>query len=172
MFGITVRGLTGKGIFACDCESGDLTPAQAEAWVAEQVKLGVELICVYASLDTWENQGLLNALAKYGHRIKRWVAHFNGVAQVPSWADADQFADPGPVDHNVALENFFSSGPPAPKPDHPHGTARFEGTVDIATGRVKSIHGLPGLGVHFAGPEKWLDVKVQLQVGHGGGRWR
>jgi hypothetical protein len=171
LYGITVHGLTGKGIFAADCESGDLTPAQAEAWVAQQVKLGVDPICVYANLNTWENLGLLNALAKYGHRIKRWVAHYNNVAQIPSWADADQFADPGPVDHNVALANFFQPAPPAHKADSPHGTARAVIAVDLATGKLKSVHGLPGFGVHFGGPARQLDVNLKLEVGKGGGQW-
>lgn len=171
LFGITVFGRLGHDVFACDCERGDLTPAQAEAWVAAQLRLGVRLVCVYASLDTWLHQGLLDALAKYGHRIKRWVADFNGVAKIPEWADADQFANPGPVDRDIALASFFTGVPlPAPKP---HGRARFEGTVDLASGKVLSVRGLPGVGVHFAGPERWVDVAVQVQAGHaGGGQWR
>ena len=174
LFGITVFGALGKDVFACDCESGDLTPSQAEAWVAAQVKLGVPLICVYASLDVWEKQGLLAALAKYGKRIKRWVAHYNNVRAIPDWADADQYADPGPIDRDVALANFFTGISPAVPavPQTPKGHARFEGTVDIATGKVMWVRGLPGLGVHFAGPEKWLDVCMQLAVGKGGGQWR
>lgn len=119
LYGITVTGLTGPGVFACDCEPGDLTPAQAEAWAAEQIRLGVKLVCVYASLDTWLSQGLKVALAKYGSRIKRWVADFNNVAQIQPWADAEQYADPGPVDLNVALATFFGDAPPAPAPEPP-----------------------------------------------------
>lgn len=169
LHGITVRGLTGASVFACDCETGDLTPAQAEAWVAEQVKLDVPLVCVYANLSTWQNS-LTAALAKYGSRVKRWVAHFDGIAQVPAGFDCKQYQT-GKVDKNIALGSFFT--PPAPpKPVGPHGHARFEGTVDIATGKVIGVHGVPGVGVHFAGAEKWLDVQVQLQVGKGGGHWR
>jgi len=114
LFGITVSGRTGADVFACDCEPGDLSAAEAEAWVAQQVKLGVPLVCVYASLDTWTQRGLLAVLAPYGHRIKRWVADFNNIPAIPSWADADQFADPGPVDLNVALANFFEPDLPPP----------------------------------------------------------
>jgi hypothetical protein len=89
LYGITVRGLTGKGIFACDCESGDLTVAQALAWTEAQIKLHVDPICVYASLSVWTNQGLLAGVQalekKYGVKVKKWVAHYNNVAQIPSW---------------------------------------------------------------------------------------
>lgn len=168
LYGITVRGLTGKGIFACDSETGDLDVPSTVAWVTEQVRLGVELICVYANLDRWINQGLLAALAKYGKRIKRWVAHYTNVRTVEPWADADQYAT-GNVDHNVALANFFGNATPAHLPVHewsaelqvsiPRGSKgklRFVGSVDLATGKW-TVHGLPGLA-HFSGP--------------GGGKWR
>lgn len=116
LYGITVHGLTGPKIAICDCESGDMSVAEAVAWVAEQVRLNVALIIVYASQDTWVNGALWDALAKYGARIKRWQAHYDGVAQVPAGFDAKQYADPGPVDHNVALPSFFE---PLDKPS-PH----------------------------------------------------
>jgi hypothetical protein len=170
LYGITVHGLTGPSVAICDCEKGDLTPAQAVTWVAEQVRLNVPLIIVYADESTWTN-GLQASLSHYGRRIKRWVAHFDNVASIPPGFDCKQYSDPGPVDNNIALNDFFV--PFAPKPDVPHGKAHFMGTVDVATGKILGVHGLPGLGVHFTGPEKWLDVNVQLQVGkNGGGRWR
>jgi len=115
LFGITVSGLTGQGIFACDSETGDMDVPSTVAWVAEQVSLGVELICVYANLDRWVNGGLLAALAKYGSRIKRWVAHYDNVRTIEPWADAEQYADPGPIDRNVALANFFGDVKPVPE---------------------------------------------------------
>lgn len=168
LYGITVHGLTGPEIVACDCEKGDLTPAQAVEWVAAQVRLNVPLIIVYANLSTWQTD-LLAPLAKYGRRIKRWVAHFDNVPQVPAGFDAKQYAT-GAVDRNIALQDFFT--PFAPKPDLPRGHAHFQGTVDVATGKILGVHGMPGVGVHFTGPEKWLDVNLQLQVGQGGGHWR
>src|SRR5580704_5917847 len=63
---ITVRG----GIAdCCDCETGDLTVLQAEAWVASRLAAGAYRPVVYASADTWTNGGLRDALAKYGVRI-------------------------------------------------------------------------------------------------------
>jgi hypothetical protein len=114
LYGITVWGQTGPGIFACDSETGDMDVAQTVAWVAEQVRLGVQLICVYANLNRWLNEGLKAQLDHYGSRIKRWVADYNNVAQIQPWADAEQYSDPGPVDLNVALANFFGDTPPAP----------------------------------------------------------
>jgi hypothetical protein len=121
LYGITVEGKTGKDVFACDSETGDLTVAATEAWVAAQIGLDVDPCCVYADLDRWENQGLLGALAKYGSRIKRWVADYNNVAIVPGGYDAHQYSGgiTDAVDKNVALETFFSpSKPPAPVDPH------------------------------------------------------
>jgi hypothetical protein len=169
LYGITVHGLTGPSVAACDCENGDLTPAQAVAWVATQVKLNVPLVIVYADLSTWKG-GLLKSLEHYGKRIKRWVAHFDGIPEIPAGFDCKQFSDPGPVDDNVALNDFFV--PVTPKPDVPHGHVRFIGTYDIGTRKLVGVHGLPGSGVHFTGPENWMDVDLQIQVGKGGGHWR
>lgn len=172
LFGITVRGLTGHGVFACDCEAGDLTVQGAVRWAEEQIQLHVALICVYASLDTWENQGLLTGIEalekKYGVKIRKWVADFNNIAKIPSWADADQYADPGPVDHDIALATFFGDLPKPP--DSNHGKARALLTVDLASGKA-TVHGVPGLLVHFGGPAKELDVHLKLAVGKGGGKW-
>lgn len=119
LFGVTVRGLTGPSIFACDCETGDLTPAEAVAWVSRQVDLGVKTICVYANLDTWLNQGLKAALDHYGARIKRWVADFNGVDAIQPWADAEQYSSTD-IDLDVARATFFGDPVPPPKPVDPH----------------------------------------------------
>lgn len=176
LYGITVFGAVGAGVFACDCENGDLTVPQALAWTLKQIELKVSLICVYASLDTWLNQGLLRGVQalekKYKIHIKKWVAHYNNIPQIPNWADADQYADPGPIDRDIALANFFEPQAPVTPPKANSGHAIFEGTVDLKTGKVLSVRGLPGIGVHFDGPEKWIDVHVQVKVGKGGGQWR
>lgn len=132
LYGITVFGETGVGIFACDSEIGDLDVPQTIAWVNEQIKLGVKLICVYANESRWLNEGLLSqiqAIEKaYGIDIKKWVAHYDNLASIPSWADAKQYADPGPVDRNVALASFFGDAAPAPKPADPNHYDWFDNT--------------------------------------------
>jgi hypothetical protein len=107
LFGITVEGKTGHDVFAVDSETGDLPVDATVAWVEKQFQLEVALICVYANLDRWEHLGLLSALEHYGDRIKRWVADYDDSTELPSWADAKQYADPGPIDKDEALANFF-----------------------------------------------------------------
>jgi hypothetical protein len=174
LYGITVHGLTGPGIFACDCEAGDLTVGQAESWVAEQVLLDVRLICVYASLDTWERQGLLAALHKYGKRIKRWVADWNGDPHsMPGWADADQYTSLPNVDLDVARADFFKDTQPAPL--IPRGAAHFAGTFSLNHG-IWDVHGTPWPGVHFGpqhAPEVWDSAELQVcRQGPRRGQWR
>jgi hypothetical protein len=116
---ITVRGATGKHIFACDSENGDLTIPETEAWVAEQVRLDVNPIVVYADEDRWINLGLLDALAHYGGRIERWDADYDGSPTIPPWASAKQYAT-GDVDLDAARAAFFTGPPPPPPPDPTH----------------------------------------------------
>lgn len=150
LFGITVGGLTGPTIFACDSETGDLDVPQTLRWVENQIQLGVKLICVYANLDRFLNLGLLAGVEtlerKYGVKVRKWLAHYTGnpVLEYP-WVDAEQYADPGPVDLNVALATFFGDLPPTPTP--PEGTmaitaarnadGRLEVFVHLETGEVK-----------------------------------
>jgi hypothetical protein len=116
---ITVRGATGPHVFACDSEAGDLTIQETEAWVAEQIRLNVDPIVVYADEDRWINLGLLDALAHYGTRIERWDADYDGSPTIPPWASAKQYAT-GDVDLDAARAAFFAGPPPPPAPDPMH----------------------------------------------------
>lgn len=174
LYAITTRGATGHGIFALDSENGDIDTGargvfpKTEAWVAEQVRLDVAPIAVYANQDRWLNLGLLARLEHYGDRIERWDADFDGNPTVPSWASAKQYLS-GSVDLNVALANFFGDAQPKPPTVHwwsaeiqisvpvgSRGTAHFAGSIDLAKGDWKA-HGTPGI-VHWSGK--------------GGGDWR
>jgi hypothetical protein len=161
--GITVHG----GIAdCCDCEVGDMTVSQAEAWVNERLAAGAYRPCVYADADRWANQGLLSGLAGHGDKIRRWVAAYPGTGpNVPPGYDAHQYAD-GKVDTSVCLDNFF-----APKPISPHGVAHVLLSYDLAK-RSWTHHSLPGL-VTWGSEDRWASVEVQL--GEGGsvhGQWR
>lgn len=174
LYAITTRGATGHGIFALDSENGDIDTGarghfpQTEAWVAEQVRLGVSPIVVYANQDRWLNLGLLSALAKYGNRIERWDADFDGNAQVPSWASAKQYRSTD-VDLNVALANFFGDAKPAPavvrmasvqvQVSVPEGTTgKLNVLLTLDAGKLTwTHHAVPG-SPHWSGP--------------GGGEWR
>jgi hypothetical protein len=168
LFAITTLGATGHGIFACDSETGDLTVAQTENWVAVQHALGVHPIVPYANQDRWLNLGLLAALAKYGDSIERWDADYDGIAAVPSWASAKQYAT-GDVDLDVARADFFTGAEPVPPavhqwsaelqvsvPEGSSGTLRFHGALVLKDGEW-TAGGLPGV-VKWSGP--------------GGGQWR
>jgi len=160
--------VSGGDADCCDCETGDMTIAQAEEWVARMLAAGHYRPVVYADLDRWEHQGLRSGLAKYGGKIRRWVAAYDNNANIPTGYDAHQYST-GNVDKSVCLPDFFD-GPPKPLP-HARGKAHFAGTVNIETGEW-TIHGLPGIGVHFAGPKRRMSAEVQLDVGAGGGEWR
>lgn len=110
---ITVTGIIGPSI--CDAEPGDLTSEQAIAWVEESLAAGVWRPCVYADKFHWDS-GLYAALEHYGNRIRRWVAHYDGVAVVPVGFDAKQFST-GNFDTSICLPSFFQ--PPAPPPEPP-----------------------------------------------------
>jgi hypothetical protein len=116
LLGITVFGAVGKGIQICDCENGDLTAAQAIAWVADSLKAGVYRPCVYANESTWKG-GLEAALAHHGGQIRRWIALYDGGPAVPGGYDAKQYlGDVGGVDKNVALDTFFDTAAAKPEP--------------------------------------------------------
>ena len=159
LYGITVTGLTGKDVFALDSENGDIDTGckgvfpKTEAWVAEQVRLGVSPIVVYANQDRWVNLGLLARLAHYGDRIERWDADYDGVAELPSWASAKQYADPGPVDLNVALANFFGDAP------DPH-YERFDNTPRLVLKKLRRERGQVELY------DKWRAMQTKTKHPH------
>lgn len=131
LFGITVFGMTGHEVFACDSEAGDMGIDQTVSWVKQQVALGVDPIAVYANQDRWLNQGLLTKLSAYGNRIKRWVAHYDNVAVIPPWADCKQYVSLGTVDVNVARPDFFGAVPTPPNQE------------DIVAIAVAELQGVP-----------------------------
>lgn len=159
----------GPNAWMIDCELGDFTVAQAETQIEAELAAGQYRPCVYANLDRWENQGLLSGVAKYGARVRRAVAEFDNIPEIPAGYDAKQYAT-GNVDTWVCLPDFFD-GRPAPPAPKPRGTVRFVGSIDLETGK-KTVHGLPGVGVHFAGPAKQVKAEVAIEVGaEHGGEW-
>lgn len=173
LYGITVLGATGPGIFAADSETGDLSVASTLRWVETQIKLGVKLIAVYANENRWLNEGLLAGVQalerKHKVNVRKWLAHYTGKRTLEfPWVDAEQYADPGPVDLNVALAKFFGDAKPAPAvhewsaeiqltvPEGSTGVAHFAGTVNLNSGQWHAV-GADG-SVKWSGP--------------GGGHWR
>lgn len=162
----------GNAADCVDCETGDLTVPEAIAWVERRVAAGAGLIVVYANLSTWES-GLLSGLAHYGNRIKRWLAHPDGVAKIPAGYDAKQYLFESAIDVSVISTTFLTPWSPPKPPNKPKGTAHFKGSFNLATGQW-TIKGSPGLGVHFAGAQEWASAEVQIDKGSDKkrGHWR
>lgn len=156
----------------CDSETGDLPIPQTIAWVERRLAAGAYRPGVYANRDRWINLGMIDSLAKYGNRIKRWQADFDGIAEIPAGFDAKQFAT-GFVDQDICLESYFdTAAPPPPAPPRAHGTIRVELSHDLSD-EGWAHHALPGLGAGFGPDEIW--DSIELQVCRGGkraGQWR
>ena len=128
-----------------DCEKGDMSPAQAVAWVNAELRRGTWRPCVYANRSTWfapvepGAPSLWATLSHYGAGIRRWLADYDGIAVVPTGFDAKQYNDHGPhgehYDVSVCIDTFFpvKPAPAKPKPA-PHGVAVASVTVDLAAG--------------------------------------
>lgn len=144
----------------CDCENGDMTPAQAEAWVARELARGRWRPVVYANLSTWEG-GLRANLAHYGKRIRRWVAHYDGIRSIPEGYDAKQYNDHGPhgqnYDLSVCRDDFFPGEAPLPhpRPTHkPHPKVTAAGISGALTTALIAFLNARGIHVtHLTPPE-------------------
>jgi hypothetical protein len=165
LYGITVTGLlTGPGVFAVDSETGDVPVDRTLAWVEKQIKLGVQPIAVYANLSRWLNEGLLAGVQalekKYGVRVRKWLAHYTGnpVLEFP-WVDAEQYADPGPVDRNVALADFFGDVTPTPPTKE-----------DIVAIAVAELQGVPHVFVEDKNGDIFYTFQKQGQNAWEGGQ--
>lgn len=170
LYAITVFGRTGLGVFACDCEQGDLTPLQAATWVDEQIKLNVPLICVYASADTWLGSAdLWGVLEKYGPRIKRWVADYNGVKSTTvtlygrtETFDAHQYNSDPRLDYDVAADGFFTPLPKSvtkPKPPKPKPSYHYDRFSPIPRKLTRGINSPRNVVRNYDKARKNLTVK-------------
>lgn len=170
MFGITVSGSLVDEAICCDCEPGDLTPSQAVTWVEGKLAKNAYRPIVYASQSTWDT-GLTAAMAKYGNKIKRWVASYPGPgAVVPAGFDAHQYADSKSgisLDCDVSLDTFWEMSAPKPKPVLPEGVVHFEGTYDLKAKRwtVKKVAGTAKWDPKHK--NTWAKALVQVNVHDG-----
>jgi hypothetical protein len=123
LLGITVS--YGYGVSAnvpiADCETGDFTVSEVIAWVEDMLRINAPLIVVYANGSTW-NEGLRAALAKYGNRIRRWIAQYDNIPQIPAGFDGKQYEGNvnggfGDVDKNVVIPDFFQGFEPHLTPE-------------------------------------------------------
>lgn len=90
---ITVFGWdgTGKHVPAdvCDCESGDLTAAQAARWAREETQAGRQPT-IYCSLSAWSTVKAAVAAVGAGP-VSYWIADYDGSAVIPAGAVAKQY---------------------------------------------------------------------------------
>lgn len=117
---------------ACDCENGDLTPAQAVAWAKRRIAAGAYRPVIYANAATMAAAVLPGLVAaRVAHAaVRLWSAHYGagehicGPATcklVPVAMDGTQWTDTAPgengtqVDASILADGFFSP-PPAPAP--------------------------------------------------------
>lgn len=107
---ITVKGL--PGCLVCDCERGDLTPAQAAAWAYQEIRSG-NRPTIYCS---WAYRLAVNAeLALYGLElgvtVDWWCADYVGHAILVSFSVSTQWEDAGPYDVSTTNGTWPQAGP-------------------------------------------------------------
>jgi hypothetical protein len=110
---ITVEGR--PKAMVCDCETYDLTPAQAAEWARAETDSGRHPV-IYCSASRWaEVRALAPTLTGW------WIADYDDVAVVPAGAIAKQYRDAGPYDLSVVVPGVWTprisvapaGGPPA-----------------------------------------------------------
>lgn len=104
-----------------DIENGDATPAEAPGWVRRQHARGESRPCLYANESTMPAVKFhLDQAGIPRQSVRLWVAHYDGIAEVPAGYDAKQYSDHWHnrnVDVSVCLDDFFELAPPRPRPN-------------------------------------------------------
>jgi len=121
----------------CDCETGDLSPAQVPGWVARQLARGVHRPVVYASAGVMPGvMALLEGAGITREQVRLLSAHYSGehicgpatcrasdgAGRIVPACDGTQWSDSAPgvngttVDISVLADGFFDTPPPPPAP--------------------------------------------------------
>jgi hypothetical protein len=104
-----------------DVETGDATPSEAPAWVRRQLARGVHTPVLYANASTMPAvRAALDAAGLHRSDYSLWVAHFDGIAQVPAGYDAKQYEEHKSSPHadlSICLEEFFGAVHPPYAPE-------------------------------------------------------
>jgi hypothetical protein len=137
---ITVSGHTGDK--ACDCETGDLTPAQAAAWAHATILAGLRPT-IYCNTSTLSS--VVAALAVYGLLFMRdvdwWQAQYDGIAELTPVDGITPVAkqylgypgnSPGPYDVSVTNGVWPATATPTPSPS-PSTNVSFPGSSSMGT---------------------------------------
>lgn len=108
----------GARFHVLDVENGDATPAQAPGWCQEERARG-EDPSVYCNASTWPAVKAAFASARVAGP-HYWIAHYDGVAEVPAGAVAKQYlgGPTAPVDVS-AVADYWPGVDPAPAKPKP-----------------------------------------------------
>lgn len=112
---ITVFGA--PGIRVCDCEFGDLTPAQAAAWAKQEIASG-NRPTIYCNTST---KGQVDSqLAQFGLMFVRdvdwWEAHYDGIPVLTPGSIAKQYQSTTDLDTSVVDPSWVGQPVPPPPP--------------------------------------------------------
>lgn len=145
----------------CDCESGDLTPAQAGTWARAKVAAGL-VPAVYCSEAAWSE--VKTAVGNIP--CDWWIAAYPGPGPVLySGSVAHQWIDRGTYDQSVVLDGWepgrlIYNPPPIPVSDLP---IEGEDMTSQVIGTQKHVWGIiNGQAVHwwqdsaYSDPFKWF----------------
>ena len=112
---VTITTLGAAGARVYDIESGDGTPSQGAAWARREIASG-RRPTLYCSLSAWPG---VKALAPAG--VDYWIAHYDGVPNIPAGAVAKQYAQnrPGLGGHNIDVSVTNGQWPAHPIPNPP-----------------------------------------------------
>jgi len=132
---LTIAVFASDDADCCDCEKGDLTPAQVPSWVKRQMARGAVLPCVYASAANIP--AILSALTTAGIKraqVRIWSAHYGlgphicGPATckypgVPAcdgtqWTNLAKGAHGSLIDQSLLLDTFFGGTVSTTGPEH------------------------------------------------------
>lgn len=129
--GIAVFASTMAGT-VLDVERGDATPDQAPNWVVRRRSSGVDP-WVYCNLSTWD--AVIAAFNSAGvDQPHYWIAHYDGIAEIPRGALGKQYVDPPASGGNYDLSVFpdYIPGVDVTQPDTKNALVAY-GRTDALT---------------------------------------
>lgn len=138
----------------CDCENGDLTPAQVPAWVQRQLARGLQRPVVYASASVMRAVLARLRAAGIGRATVRLLsAHYGAGAHICGPAtcrlvtvamDGTQFTDQAPgangskIDNSILNDDFFDT----PEAAMPLSSADIQAVAKATAQLVWTIDGI------------------------------
>jgi Putative peptidoglycan binding domain len=137
---ITVRGASGARI--CDCEAGDLTPAQAANWCKNEI-FDKRRPTVYCSLDIeTEVWNALTAIGIERTEVDWWIADWTGEAHTIPGTVGVQYANPPKSggDYDLSEVDIAWAGSSGSTGEPPAPPAPVEPTTTTITVRILKLN--------------------------------